>query len=144
MAFALLCFEIFYDLSPFSATVLLISSILPDIDHSSSILGRIFKAVSFKVEERFTHRSITHSLLLFSMISLFAFPFDCLKIPIIFGYGSHLFLDMLNISGIKLLYPLNYNFTILGGPVSTGSIEDRLIAFSLISTLLVLKILKLI
>jgi len=130
VAFALLCFEIFEDLNPMSAIILTIFSILPDIDHSSSVFGRIFRWLSFELEEKFGHRSITHSVFSLLLVFLLASFSKDLSIPIILGYASHLFLDMLTVSGIKLLYPLNYNFVILGGPVSTGSIEDRLIGFS--------------
>jgi inner membrane protein len=56
----------------------ILGSILPDIDHPKSVIGRIFKFISVPLERRYEHRTITHSLIgwaiasaIFALIILF-------------------------------------------------------------------------
>ena len=99
-----------------------LGSIIPDIDHPGSIIGRIFYPISTYLERKFGHRTITHSLIgwliasaLFSLIiiipsliienwslniyvSRWAAAFSI-------GYFSHLILDMFNKRGSQLFWP---------------------------------------
>ncbi|MFC1571198.1 metal-dependent hydrolase [Candidatus Margulisiibacteriota bacterium] len=102
----------------------IIGSILPDIDHPSSVIGRILYPISSRLERKFSHRTITHSLIgwfiatvLFAVI-IFIIGF----LPFISNWGwshlpgrwlaafsisylSHLILDMLNKRGSQLFWP---------------------------------------
>ena len=51
-----------------------LGSQLPDIDTTTSTIGKIFFPISSFIEDRFPHRSITHSLLATAAITLIALP----------------------------------------------------------------------
>lgn len=88
---------------------ILLGSLLPDIDHPHSLLGRYVPFISKPLYRNFGHRSLTHSLffvfVLVLIISLFGFE--------IFGFGlgigilSHILLDLFwpGSSGVAFLYP---------------------------------------
>jgi inner membrane protein len=119
------------NLNSIQILILSIFSIVPDIDFSRSELGMIFKPISYKLEEEFGHRSITHSILFILISFLISFPFsNFYSTLILLAIGSHLILDMLTYSGVKLLWPLNHRFVIFDGPVITGSALDYLIGLS--------------
>lgn len=105
-----------------------ISALLPDIDHPESLLGRKIKPISWLVNKLFGHRTITHSLdfavglclvvLLSSNFAYWAWMFAL-------GYLSHLLLDSLTFSGIKL--SMFRQKTIGFRIVKTGGIVDTAI-----------------
>ena len=82
---------------------------LPDADLPPSKIGRLFWFVSVPLERRFGQRPLTHSALGLAMVALLAAPLGLLK-PLYFwcvlgGYGSHRWIDMLNIRGVDLFWP---------------------------------------
>ena len=91
-------------------------SLLPDIDHSGSMLGKHIKPIS----RRLKHRHLTHSLL-FLLAAHIISPYLGI------GVFTHIFLDMLNPQGVKLFYPnkksirfpIFHSFTKTGGPVES-------------------------
>ncbi|MGP1955930.1 MAG: metal-dependent hydrolase [Arsenophonus sp. NC-PY1-MAG3] len=98
----------------------IITCLLPDIDHPKSFLGQRLKWLSIPIAKVFGHRGITHSLLAIIGGSIF-FSSDLLSriiIPIpvdfvhsmIVGYTSHLVADMLTPAGIPLLWPCRRRF----------------------------------
>ncbi|MDR0218236.1 MAG: metal-dependent hydrolase [Enterobacteriaceae bacterium] len=98
----------------------LLASLLPDIDHPQSTLGRLFRFISIPIARLCGHRGFTHSLLaLTAGIFLFQtempadwpIPTDFFHAMII-GYISHLIADMLTPAGIPLLWPLKMRFCI--------------------------------
>ncbi len=56
--------------SPWYIATTIIASVLPDIDHTRSIIGKIFLPFSRFINRRFGHRTITHSLLVLLISSL--------------------------------------------------------------------------
>ncbi len=109
-------------------------SLLPDIDHPNSILGRI-KPISFFIYKKFGHRSFTHSLIFAILITnFFAINLKFYKLAWL-AIGSHLFADMLTYTGVPLFWPYRKNFVVFGGPLITGSWKETLI--SIMSILLV-------
>ena len=61
------------------------------------------------LERRFGHRTLTHSALMLLAVAALAVPLGWIN-PLYYwavvgGYGSHLWLDMLNIRGIDLFWP---------------------------------------
>lgn len=88
---------------------ILFGSLLPDIDHPHSVLGRRVRFISVPIHKYFGHRSITHSII---------FLVICTYLPIYLGYDaigtglgigiiSHILLDLLCPgSGVAFLYPL--------------------------------------
>ena len=102
--------------------IIIFAALLPDIDHPKSIIGRMFLPISKSINRRFGHRTITHSLivwiLLTALISAFqAAYFPTIKVAQIFclAYGSHLLFDMVTQQGIPLFYPFKKNACVLPG-----------------------------
>lgn len=102
------------EVGPVEAVACFAASILPDIDTTTSGVGRFFRPVSRFLESRFGHRTLTHSL-------LFTFSLAALLLPLYFaspgvwfaflyGYLSHLLLDTLNVNGVPLLWPNRLQF----------------------------------
>lgn len=97
----------------------LLGSLLPDIDHRNSYIGRKLRVASFIISKTLGHRSIVHtpivifafSALLYSLITQFTGIIHSLSrlfvIGMSYGMFSHLLLDMLTRRGIPLLYPFS-------------------------------------
>lgn len=74
------------------------------------------------------HRGLTHSLLAMLAIAAIGVWFDSqlqhspFCFVLIAGYASHLFLDMLTVSGIRLFYPSQRRSRLL--KLRTGSVAD--------------------
>ena len=88
------------------------ASLLPDIDHSKSMIGRTLIPISLLLNAAFGHRTITHSLLGFFIAIVLAYFITAtlwlpaaVYIAFIVGYTSHILADMLNDAGVALLYP---------------------------------------
>lgn len=106
----------------FSAALILgsyIGSLIPDLDHPKSLIGRKFKVLSKGINKTFGHRGITHTPLFLIIYSILI-----MRLPNIFqgyvktivqyfsfgtiiGYISHLILDFITVGGIPLLYPIS-------------------------------------
>jgi len=91
-----------------------IGSLSPDIDNSKSWLGRIFPFISKPIENKFSHRTLTHSLLaivfVFSIAVIVKILFDTGNFnPLAFaiGYTSHILIDCASVQGVKVLYPFS-------------------------------------
>lgn len=118
------------DLFVFGAILLSFASILPDIDHPSSLLGRYVAPIAVACK----HRGLTHTVLGAVLFSIPVFIFINNKIYwLIFlvGYLLHLILDCLNPSGVNLYSPIHkhkYTFNL----ISTGSVEENIYLLLLI------------
>ncbi|MCH7567882.1 MAG: metal-dependent hydrolase [Nanoarchaeota archaeon] len=85
--------------------VVLIASLLPDIDSGFSTLGRrkIFRPLQFLTK----HRGIIHSFTFCIAVSvLLAFYFPLIAFPFFLGYALHLLADSWTIEGIRPFWPL--------------------------------------
>jgi inner membrane protein len=89
-------------------------SLLADIDHTKSLIGKAFYPIASYLHRNFGHRTITHSLAfyftLLAVVSGIEHIFhDSSEITLIyaFAYGSHLVFDMCTKSGIPLFYPFS-------------------------------------
>jgi len=127
-----------FDLNPLIfILVLVFCSILPDIDHSKSWIGRRFKIISWIINFIFGHRKLIHSLFFALALSLvIKIFFNNYYIPFAFGYLSHLFLDGLTKQGIYLFYPLK--FRIRGFIKTNGIIEKIFLVFLFVLNLVYL------
>ncbi|MGT2377942.1 metal-dependent hydrolase [Staphylococcus aureus] len=119
-----------------SVTVIILAtlaSLLPDICHTQSKIGRRFKVISFFVRLIFVHRTFTHSIL---FIAIIAFLLQIIQTPNS-SYGSnynwisvtcHTRYD--NTKGVKLFYPLPFN---VKTPIQfkTGGLVDLSLATAL-------------
>ncbi len=100
-------------LSPLNAITIGLSSLLPDIDTEASRIGRLVPFISRRIEKRFGHRTLTHSLLFVLLLAAVLSPLLFLSLDLnldlylcfIIGYASHPFLDTMTINGVRLFYP---------------------------------------
>jgi inner membrane protein len=107
------------------------AGLFPDIDVSTSTVGRIFPWVSSWFERRFPHRSCTHSLLATGIVAavvysiVFILKGRCVHLAhaITIGYFFGWFADVFTKSGVEMLWPAperyvcpsNRNFRIKSG-----------------------------
>ena len=117
-------------------------SLLPDIDHPGSILGRIFQPISKFINRNYGHRTVTHNLAALVVVCILTWlvgkGLDTEK-PITFlafgGYFSHLIFDMMTVAGVPLFYPWALNPCVIPGKpearfvVSDVKSEIRIFAF---------------
>ena len=112
-------------------SVAVTGSVVPDICHTKSYIGRRLPIVSFIFSIIFGHRSFTHSLL-FLLLNFMIL--DIISVPTVFivsytvGILSHLILDMMTKTGVSLFYPLKKRMSL---PIyfKTGGIVDYLLFF---------------
>jgi len=130
-----LLFVEWFNVSYFWVGIVLLFGLIPDIDEYKSKVGKKV----FLVGLLFKHRGLVHSLIvpLLIYVVLWFFGYEMLGLAIVFGYCSHLVLDMLNYSGIMLFYPFS-SFKIKGF-VKNGSFLESVLFF-IILTLIVLLI----
>jgi inner membrane protein len=103
-------------------------TLLPDIDHPSSPIGKLLKPLSLRIYSTLGHRKATHSLLFSLLITnFFAVNLTLYKLSWI-ALGAHLFCDMLTYMGTPLLWPLQKNFVAFGGPLLTGSWKELFVS----------------
>ncbi len=99
--------------SPLSLGLAVIGSQIPDIDTTTSTIGKIFFPISSWIEDRFPHRSITHSLLATAGITAVSLGVNyfwlhgSLKAAIALPLGHLLacFSDTFTKQGVQLFYP---------------------------------------
>jgi inner membrane protein len=107
-------------------------SLLPDIDHPQSWVGRRSRPISTAIASAFGHRGVTHSAIaVFALVAILLHEgirqgtVSALTI----GYLSHLAADMLTPRGLRLAWPLRTSW---GVPLCrTGSPMEPLIVFAL-------------
>ena len=90
--------------------LVLVGSLLPDIDHPQSKYGRILKPVSYPLSWLLGHRGFLHSLYVPGLMVGGAYLFPVLTphlIAVAIGYCAHLISDALTVQGIKFFHPLN-------------------------------------
>jgi len=97
-----------------NALLCALGSLTPDLDNSKSWLGRIFPFISKPVENKFSHRTLTHSLLAIVFIFLIAVLVKILfetgnfnPLAFAIGYTSHILIDCASVQGVKILYPFS-------------------------------------
>lgn len=107
--------------------VAVFATLLPDIDHANSKLGRKVPLVSFF----FKHRGFLHSL--FPPIILyvvFAFIYEPIGIALFVGYVSHLIGDAVTEHGIRPFHP--FSKLRIRGFLHTNSFGEKLLFFFII------------
>ncbi|TYS58528.1 metal-dependent hydrolase [Sutcliffiella horikoshii] len=83
-----------------------IGSLLPDIDHPRSFIGRRFIVLSKAINKEFGHRGLTHSLIFWLILSvLLSAHINYFTLGVSFGYLFHIFGDFFSRSGVPLLLP---------------------------------------
>ena len=106
---------------PATALTASLLSLLPDIDHPESTIGRVFRPVSKKIQQKYGHRTITHSLFAIMVLSAALLPLHLLPRLLQWGgpfwtglygaallaFSSHIFIDLFNKSGVKFFAPFS-------------------------------------
>ncbi len=114
------------------------AALLPDIDKPTSMLGRRIPLLSIPAS-LFGHRTLFHAPLLYLLAYLFLaiqFPNHLILITAAtIGIATHLLLDMLNPSGIPLLFPFaSKRFHIAN--LRSGGFADWLLSIVLMALLI--------
>ena len=102
-----------------SFIILLIGSLLPDIDHPKAKFGQLIRPINYL----FTHRGFFHT-------PLFALILWYFSAPLALGAASHILLDTLTPKGTMPLHP--FLRTKLRGFVPTGGLFEFLTQMILI------------
>ena len=117
-----------------------IGSLLPDIDHSQSLLGKLFYPIAKWINRHFGHRTLTHSIpivvtlwVVSATIESFVSDNYHLTITLCLAYFFHIILDMFTISGVKLMYPFQRDriYVMIGRKdlrMRTGDVKAEAIA----------------
>ncbi|MBX4196453.1 metal-dependent hydrolase [Candidatus Pacearchaeota archaeon] len=106
--------------------VILIATLLPDIDSGFSYMGKkpLFRPIQWFSKHRGFIHSFTFCTLVAVVLSLY-FPIAAL--PFFLGYSFHLLIDSFTIEGIQPFWPLKGK--VHGGIKTGGRIEDGLFLF---------------
>ena len=106
--------------NPIFISVTILGSLLPDIDHTKSWIGKSVYPIAKWLSRNYGHRTITHSIFFLIgvfLISVFIeknFRVDySISTIIFFSILSHLIFDMVTIAGIPLFYPFYKNPCVL-------------------------------
>lgn len=104
------------------SSLILLGSLISDIDHPKSTIGKYVPLIP----RLLPHRGLTHSMI-FCVLCYLLNPF------LSYGVGVHIMLDMMTTSGVKLFYPLPNNIRFpLAKYVKTNGIFEVLLEFLLI------------
>ena len=101
--------------------IILIASVLPDIDTINSNIGKkkIFRPVQYFLK----HRGPLHSYTVLIILStLLAYFYPSFALPFFLGYSLHLFADSFTVGGIRPFWPFKFNTS---GIVKTGGVVDK-------------------
>lgn len=96
---------------PLPLALAVLGSQIPDIDTTTSVIGQVFYPVSNWIEDRFPHRSVTHSLLATAVIAAVALPVGfalgdvraAAAVPV--GHLLSCFSDCFTRQGVQLFWP---------------------------------------
>ena len=107
----------------FFIPLVLIASLLPDIDSAFSAVGS--KSIFRPIQWIFSHRGVIHSYTFAIFISLVvAIFYPVVALPIFLGYSFHLLLDSFTPMGIKPFWP--FKAVSKGVVKSGGKVDDVL------------------
>lgn len=139
--------SLMFGFSSFESLLLLsFGSVLPDIDHPKSFIGKIFYFLSIPLNRKFGHRGLIHSILLWlpiMVLGLYYFkPLGIIGIGVIF----HIILDAWNVAGVHLMKPLSEKTYVMAQKkyrIASGSKREYvLLVFLLLFIFLGLSVVK--
>ena len=108
--------------------LLLLGSLLPDIDSPYSKLGRKIKPISGVIKFIFGHRGFFHSVIpaiLIYVVFRYILDMRLIGVALLIGYILHLVIDGLTKEGVNYFYPF-VKFR-MSGFVKTGGMLEWLI-----------------
>ena len=129
--------------NPYYIAVCVGFSLLPDIDTTKSMIGKLLYPLAWLIYHKFGHRTVTHSLLflvilwfttfLLIRLSVITDP-NYLKI-ILFSLIGHYVFDMITVSGVPLFFPFAKNPCVIpGNPhyrFETNSMRSEILVFGI-------------
>ena len=132
--------------NPFYIIITILSCLIPDIDHTKSLIGKLFYPIAKWLSINYGHRTITHSLIFITGITIISVFIEKIfgnnleiSLIIFFGILSHLILDMITLQGIPLFYPFKKNPCVLpANPdlrIRSGDLKSEGIAFFIFAVL---------
>ena len=107
--------------------LVLLATMLPDIDIINSYIGKKAKVISRIINFFSKHRGFFHSLtftLILSAVLLFISPFTALAF--FTGYSMHILADSFTIEGIEPFWPLKQK---ISGVIRTNGIIEKILFF---------------
>jgi len=112
------CIALGHAPAPPEALVAVLGSALPDLDKRSGLVGRLVPPVSSWLEYRFGHRTLTHSLVVQTGVTLLAWWWlpGGFGLALCLGLISHAFLDGLTPAGVAWLWPSPVRCVLPGNP----------------------------
>lgn len=139
-------FASFWNINIFSSFAYLLFtvfvSLLPDIDHTRSLIGKMFYPLAHYLDRHFRHRTVTHSLIFLISAcflsavteSIFASS-HTFTLILFFALLSHFIFDMVTLQGIPLFYPFYRNpCVIFGNPafrLRTNSRQSEMVVLAI-------------
>ena len=120
-------------IDPLGLAIVVLGSLLPDIDHPRSWVGQRTRPVSTAIASVLGHRGVTHSAI--AVVALTALLLHAgyargAVAALTVGYLSHLAADMLTPRGLRLAWPFPGTWSL---PLCrTGSVAENLIVLLLI------------
>jgi len=117
-------------------SLVLVGSIFPDIDEGSSKINQWLGLPGKIIGKVSKHRGFFHSLVFIVLVVLVVNGYfgSYYGWGLFLGLASHLFLDILTPSGIKVFYPLNFK---LKGLFRTGGTYEFILQAGLFLVILV-------
>lgn len=118
--------------------LVIVGSLLADVDHEKSKINRILPVTRW-IPYLFKHRGFFHSIFpaLIMLVALYSAGQIAIAIPLTIGYLSHLFSDCLTRQGCNLLHPLS-TFRIQGFLYTGGLTELVILGVVLVVDILIL------
>ncbi|MCB0522383.1 MAG: metal-dependent hydrolase [Saprospiraceae bacterium] len=128
--------------SPFTMAATVIASLLPDVDHTRSMIGKTVFPLARWLNRRYGHRTLTHGLPCMAAVSMFTafvekvfFGHTTYTGIVALAYFSHLVFDMCTLQGVPLLYPFSRSpFVLIGNPsarIRTADHRKEAVAFGI-------------
>lgn len=119
--------------SPVSLSLAVLGSLLPDIDHPKSWVGKKTRPLSNVISTVLGHRGVTHSLVAVAACGWLALHASVpaeIAWPLAIGYLSHLAGDLLTPRGLRLMWPVKGTWAL---PVcrTGGAFEPLVVALVL-------------
>jgi inner membrane protein len=111
--------------------LVLISGMLPDIDHPRSKIGKKFWFLSKPFSFLFGHRKLFHSVFLAVILGVVIWKsLGIWWMPIFLGYFSHILIDGFTLEGINFIYPIKQ--LRLQGFIETGKKQETFLFYGLV------------